>query len=110
MKIMKTLVTLIDLDAQGQMLDVDTIEHEGKLWLVPEWIDTLDGKWTKPTRIICLAGLPVEKGTPQTGVDYVLQFPMTKAILNGQAPTESSHAFVFVEDPPIEIHRGGDLH
>ena len=106
MKIFKTLVTLIDLDSLGHVLDVDTIEYKGKLWLVPEWIDTLDGVWTKPARIICLTELPFEKNQSDIPGDYVLQCPMTKAILNGQIPTETTLSFVIVEDPNVEIQRG----
>ena len=73
--------------------------------LVPEWIDTLDGKWTKPTRIICVLAQPFEKNE-SGAADYVLQRPMTRAILNGQIPPESKTEFVVVRDPSIEIRRG----
>lgn len=106
MKILKTTVTLIDLDALGHTLDVDTIEHEGKLWLVPEWNDTIDGKVTMPARLICLAELPLEKNTSGGPADYVLQHPMTKAILNGQIPIELAGKVQVVHDPNIEIQRG----
>lgn len=97
MKIFKTVVTLIDLDALGQRMVVDTIEHEGKLWLVPEWSSTLDGKSTKPTRIICLEGLPLQANTgDRTQAEFDLQCPMTKAILNGQAPPPPALSFVIV--------------
>jgi hypothetical protein len=107
MKIKKTVVTLIDLDALGQTLDVDTIEYEGKLWLVPEWNDTIDGTVTMPARLICLAGLPLEKNTSGGVADYVLQHPMTKAILNGQIPPELANKVAVVHDPNIQIQRGG---
>ena len=106
MKILKTVVTLIDLDCLGHRIDVDTVEHEGKLWLVPEWIDTQDGRWTKPVRIICLSVLPHQQRSPNSGADYDLMCPMTKAILNGQIPKETTLDLVVVENPNIEIQRG----
>ena len=54
-------VTILAHEGAPRLGDVDTIEYEGKFWLVPEWNDTQDGEWTKPTRIICLEGLPFEK-------------------------------------------------
>ena len=106
MQIFKTTVTFIDLDALGFRVDVDTIEYEGKLWLVPEWNDTTDGVWTKPTRIICLEKLPLRKNDPVLSADYELECPMTKAILGGHVPQESTLVFVIVENPDIEIRRG----
>lgn len=106
MKILKTTVMLIDLDALGHHLDVDTIEYKGQLWLVPEWADTVDGKWTKPTRLICLSKLPFEKNKPGVSAEYSLMCPMTKAILGGEVPKETNLQYEIVEDPPIEIPRG----
>ena len=112
MKILKTVVTLIDLDALGARIGVDTIEHDNKLWLVPEWIDTQDGRWTKPVRIICLSALPHQQSSPNSGADYDLMCPMTKDILSGQIPKETTLDLVIVENPNIEIQRGagGILH
>ncbi len=38
------------------------IEHEGKKWLVPQWIDIPSEKVSTPERIICLEGLPYQPG------------------------------------------------
>ena len=38
----------------GQTVLIDTIEHEGDLWLVPEWLPTTFPKMRKPARIIRL--------------------------------------------------------
>ncbi len=34
------------------ILTVDAIEHEGRAWIVPNWIVSPDKKWMKPLRII----------------------------------------------------------
>ena len=38
----------------GEVKLIDTIEHEGSLWLVPKWLDTPYPGMQKPVRMICL--------------------------------------------------------
>lgn len=104
MTFLKTACMLIDLDELGKTISCDTIEFEGRLWLVPEWNDmTLEGV-TKPARLICLSVLPHRKAGPELeGVDYVLECPMTKAILSGQIQKEASFEVVVIENPDIEF-------
>jgi len=39
----------------GELLEADTIEYEGKLWIVPEWLAGPTKGTEMPARIICLA-------------------------------------------------------
>jgi hypothetical protein len=72
MQIFKTFVT-----TGGGIHKADTIRHDGKLWLVPNWLDTPDGKWTMPTRIIRMDTLP----HAPFGVDqFVLNDPLPKSL------------------------------
>jgi hypothetical protein len=36
----------------GDLLDVDWIDHDGKVWLVPQWNLSRDGRTMRPARII----------------------------------------------------------
>lgn len=36
----------------GLAHEVDTIDHNSKLWLVPGWVQSPDGRWKKPARLI----------------------------------------------------------
>ena len=98
----------MDAFPPGQAIPVDTIGYKGKLWLVPEWIDTLDGKLTKPTRIVCLDGFPVEKnnpalsGVPVTEAQWVLTIPVPRALLTA----EKANGVEIVLNPDIQIRRG----
>lgn len=56
--------------------DMDTIEFEGQLWLVPAWIDSQDDKWTRPVRIINLSKLPHDS----FGDGYFLKSPLPAAL------------------------------
>ncbi|MGK9053402.1 hypothetical protein [Neorhizobium petrolearium] len=56
--------------------DMDTIEFEGQLWLVPAWVDSQDGKWTRPVRIINLSKLPHHR----FGDGYFLKSPLPASL------------------------------
>lgn len=42
----------------GAIYTVDVIEDEGRLWLVPMWIENRERGWQKPMRMISLATIP----------------------------------------------------
>jgi hypothetical protein len=81
-KIFRTLVQQSD---DGALYSVDTIEFEGKLWLVPEWLKGPAEGTETPARIICLYGLPTEKAHApyQDAADQVLLIPLSKETLAG---------------------------
>src|ERR1700730_6943792 len=95
MKILKTLVMRED---DGALIAADTIEYEGKLWIVTEWLEgpTKGTEW--PARIICLDGLPLGRPGPQYQMDYALQTPLSKAVLEGRAVAQG---LVVIDRPDI---------
>jgi hypothetical protein len=77
----------------------DVISHEGQFWLVPEWLDSQDGKWTKPARIVPLATMPHQQGTGYP--EFVVNDPIPKSVLFGRPSPEEAHKFAIVEYPEI---------
>lgn len=88
----------------GTILQCDTIEHEGKLWLVPEWLDEPARGVSKPRRIIRMDLLPHQSmlGTNYR-LDYILNDYMPRAVLDGTAPPEQANQYEIVELPEIEV-------
>jgi hypothetical protein len=83
MEITKTLAMVVGDEQAGVF---DTIEYEGKLWLVPYWIDEPDSDTLSPLRLICLDGLPMQPPNTQKGPrDYsqVLTQSLDKDTLAG---------------------------
>jgi hypothetical protein len=75
----------------GDVLMMDTIRHDGKLWLVPEWLDRIDEGWRTPTRIVCMHGLQYQEITDDNeGADFLLNHEMPKAVLDGETNPGSS--------------------
>jgi hypothetical protein len=88
----------------GNIFKCDAIEHEGKLWLVPEWLDVPARGVTKPRRIVRMDSLPHQPmKNPAYGMDYILTWYMPKAVLDGTAPPEQASQYEIVELPEIEI-------
>jgi hypothetical protein len=100
MKIMKTMV---GNDRDGSLQKADTIEYEGKLWLVPHWLDSPAEGVRRPNRLIRLDSLrhqQVASGS-QYGVDYFLNEPIAKALLGLETPREAISGFEVRELPSL---------
>lgn len=98
-QIFKTLMFFSDV-AEGTLYQVDTIEYQGKMWLVPEWLDNPLAGLRKPTRIILLDVLPHQQ-SPGGPTDFVLNAGIPKSVFDGQIPTQPEDLFVVIEGPDI---------
>src|ERR1700694_4313180 len=70
----------------GNQLLVDTIEHDGGLWLVPCWLDTPYPGMSKPARLIRLDSLARNNLGDISGRGAKtsrLRDPMPKGVLEG---------------------------
>lgn len=95
MKIFKTLVP-----SEDGILLYDTILYEGKLWLVPEWLDGEPKKgYSKPVRIICMSSL--EHTGPFSDADYTLKHPIPKAVFEGHVPQGFENKYIVIENPAV---------
>ena len=85
------------------VLQVDWIMHEGKAWLVPEWILSPDGKSQRPRRIISLAlaeGHHVDLG--EAPLEYFQGNPIPEYLLDcGEKPLGLEKLFEVRENPEI---------
>jgi hypothetical protein len=102
-EIMRTYVTY----DTGEMKLIDTIEHEGSLWLVPYWLDTPYPKMRKPARMIRLPkeGLR-DLGRRFLGSDiraHKLDDPIPKAVVDGTSQSAWPHGVL--EAPDLMIRR-----
>lgn len=105
---MKVLKTLVQIQETGALAACDTIEHEGKLWLVTSWIAGPAPGTERPERIICVSGLPLIRPGPRyRGIDWVLGSPMPTAVLQG---LEKPQSLAVVDLPEIIRSVGPNLH
>jgi hypothetical protein len=85
---MKVFITLVRQADDDEIVACDTIEHEGKFWLVPEWLTGPIAGTEKPARLIGLHGLPTQPAgltyrQYHPNADSVLLIPLSKDTLAG---------------------------
>ncbi len=102
-QISKTLLSTYTEEEGSREMYVDTIEYDGHLWLVPEWLDNQDEGTTTPVRIVRPIRQGFVKTRPSETADYHLTDPIPKGVLSGLIPPESEHAFLVIEHPRIRI-------
>jgi hypothetical protein len=90
------------IGAAGTVAKMDGIEHEGKLWLVPHWLDTAAEGVTRPARLVRFDMLP-HQHTPNSAyqADYVINYLIPKELFEIQTPRQAIPGFEFVEMPEI---------
>ena len=110
MKIYITLATVSgNLEHPAAVIEIDTIKHDGKMWLVPEWIEGPTEGLTMPARIICLDTLRHQAMPENNPADFVVNDPIPKTILGGQSPPEAESRYVVIERPDIQYRSPGGL-
>lgn len=82
--------------SEDGLFNVDVIEFEGGLWLVPQWLDNKAQGWTTPGRIIRLDTIPHQRVDGQA-YHFVVNVAIPKAILQGDDPTKVATEY------PLEV-------
>ncbi|WP_341702637.1 hypothetical protein [Ferrovibrio sp.] len=91
-------ITMVALG--NSIVKMDTIEYDGKHWLVPEWLHNPATGISKPARMILLDVLPHQKSTGGEW-DFVLHDQLPRALIFGPSPSGSTPPYVVVEAPDI---------
>jgi hypothetical protein len=107
---MKIYKAMVAIEGESSIYQMDAIEHEGKFWLVPTWLDSPDGKQSKPLRLILLDSLQHQRLDQSGGApaDFAVNNPIPKAVLDGRPPKQegfSLNMYVVVEAPDLIVDR-----
>jgi hypothetical protein len=90
--------------AGSDIFTVDVIEHEGKKWLVPLWLDNTDEGWSTPARIILLDLLKHQHVPSGKPADYILNDPVPINLLEAdQDQSPIAIGYVVVHRPEIRL-------
>ena len=84
MKVVLKTWVIIEGDPD-ENLDMDTVMHEGHLWLVPTWLDRLGQGFSTPERIIRLTGLSYEAWPTKEGWLRLLD-KLPREVVHGANP------------------------
>lgn len=96
----KTLITISD----GTVRQVDTIAHDGDLWLVPKWLDGPYPGYRRPWRMIRLSPL---KPRIRSDSGFLLRFEVQEEVpielLDGELGARGDLCYEFVEKPRLFV-------
>jgi hypothetical protein len=99
------LKCLVVVDRSLVMIDV--IQYQKKFWLVPEWLDSADGQWCTPRRIICADRLrhydPRAIGTE--AADFALDETLTEDLLNGTSISGKTSKYQIINAPGCRVRK-----
>lgn len=102
MKVEKTHLSLID--QPGKTFLFDTIQHQNEWWLVKDWVDSSDGRWSKPLSMLSLTALPhAEVNHPD--FRFILQIPISSTVFAPQDPSAKKGPFRVLHRPDITLPR-----
>lgn len=102
---MKRFTAMIAVEGSSSIDNCDGIEYEGRDWLVPLWLDTPDGEWTSPERIVPLDQLPQTQKGNFAGASYVVGAPIPRAVMHGSVSHELADRYGVILSPPIRLKR-----
>ena len=105
---MKIYQTMMSIDGDpGKLFKMDTIHHEGRIWLVPKWLSPPSREWQKPERIVCLSNLKhqvLPQGSPYG--DYMIPYSIPTSVLYGPGLPPKDSEYVVIEDPDVHVPSG----
>lgn len=76
--VLRTMVRFDD----GEIEHVDTVIHDGKLWIVPFWLDT-----SRAGRLIRIDSLP-HQNSSFPGQNFVLNVTMPRTLFSRHLPSQ----------------------
>ncbi len=86
----------------AQLLSADVVSYKGSNWFVPKWRERPNEGWRTPERIVCLDTIhhrKVDFGATQ----YVIDDPIPRAVLFGDAPPAQESEFLVEYQPDIQV-------
>ena len=92
---------IVQSEDDGSIYEIDIIEHDSELWLVPHWYDVPAQGVTKPARIIRLKSFRYQP--PAGNLRYVVNTPIPTVLLNLPTPKQPVFGIEVQEMPELSL-------
>jgi hypothetical protein len=99
----KIYTAMVGTDGDANLYKVDVIRHDGKLWLVPHWLEAPSLGVSRPARMVRFDNQPHQENIGSPFGDYILNGPAPKALLRMEPLKEQSFSFDHLELPDIDV-------
>jgi hypothetical protein len=93
------------------------IEHEGRVWLVPNWLPFQDEGYVKPERMIRLDQFqfqtfdpPATGPGPLAGANFAVNDLLPKVLFFGELSPQQRTRYGILMRPDLKFRTGGNLH
>jgi hypothetical protein len=103
---MKILSVAFSIEGDTRIMKGDALEHEGRLWLVVQWLGNPAEGPAKPRRLIELDQFQLQRfaQTTQFG-NGAVGHPIPKRLLDFPIPSQLAGKFVVLEEPDLTVLR-----
>jgi hypothetical protein len=82
-----------------EVLTCDAVFHEGKYWLVPEWLEDNESGSRVPARLVCISNLRHQVHLDSEVHQLTVNEPVPREILDGTAEKDKLGKFLVAENP-----------
>ncbi len=86
---------------------IDVIQYQNKFWLVPEWLDSPDGQWSRPRRIISVKKLQRYdlKAIGTEAADFALDETLAEDVLTGACSSGKASKYQIIDLPALRFRK-----
>ena len=99
---MKALIIIAFGQKNHEVRHADVIEHNGRFWLVPEWLDDKAKGISKPVRMVQIN--PLRHSRCARTPEFVIEDPIPAEVLF--EPRKPNSGYITLDDPPVNVPLG----
>jgi hypothetical protein len=101
---MKVFTVAFSIEGDQNIMKGDAIEHEGRLWLVVQWLEHRTEGFAKPRRLIALDAFGLERFPQPTHFgDAAASTPIPKGLLEFPIAPQLAGRFDVLEQPDVTL-------
>ncbi len=87
----------------ASLMVMDLVEYQGRLWIVPAWIEWQRERLQAPARLIALDSVAHRQASANVPFQYEVSTIIPRAVLDGSDQNPEEAGFEVLERPGIAI-------
>jgi hypothetical protein len=99
----RTINVTLHIEGDAALYQCSAIEHEGEVWLVPNWLPSPTEGYAIPERMIPLRRFRHHIFESRSG-DLLINIPVPRVLIDGPLSPELTAQFDVLEPPQLKFH------
>lgn len=95
---MEPKLLIAHIASGNAIFTADVLQLGSELWIVPEWIESPDGRWRTPARAIRMDVLAHQRSGAH-GADLTLNETLPRSVLDGHTSYAEGKQYQVIEGP-----------